>query len=252
MDMESVTLKLPRELLSGAQRVATARDVTIGHMVRQLLKREVERQMQAGAVGCVDGRLLTALQALLARDFEKASDWTDLTERLRMHGYELRAAEGGLVLFKSSCGTLVCRASEIGFADDTLSERFGGPMSGQLNEKCHAGEMPAGRLDAIRAGRISAHITQAQSWIDLKERLAAEGLELRAMGAGLGIYNRATGRHLCNTATVGARYMSLVRRFGAAMLDHPHDMSRHLPKAADSETGDEIEVIENARGEASA
>ena len=45
MELESVTLKIPRFLLSGAQRVATARDVTIGHMVRQLLKREVDRQL---------------------------------------------------------------------------------------------------------------------------------------------------------------------------------------------------------------
>ncbi len=246
MDMESVTLKLPRELLSGAQRVATARDVTIGHMVRQLLKREVERQMQAGPVGCVDGRLLTALQALLARDFAKASDWTDLIERLRMHGYDLRADGGGLMLFKSSCSTRVCKASEIGFADEALVARFGGPMPGPLHEKCHAGVMPAGRLDPVRTGRITAHITQAQNWVDLRERLAAEGLELRAMGADLGIYNSATGRHLCNTATVGARYKALVRRFGAAMLDHPHDMSRHPPKAAD----DEVEVIERACGAA--
>lgn len=41
MELESVTLKLPRDLLSGAQRVESAREVTIGHMVRQLLKREV-------------------------------------------------------------------------------------------------------------------------------------------------------------------------------------------------------------------
>jgi len=47
MELESVTLKIPRFLLSGAQRVAIARDVTIGHMVRQLLKREVDRQLNS-------------------------------------------------------------------------------------------------------------------------------------------------------------------------------------------------------------
>ncbi len=232
MDMESVTLKLPRELLSGAQRVATARDVTIGHLVRQLLKREVERQMQAGAKMRVDARLLAALQALLARDIAQAANWADLAERLRMHGYELRAADGALVLFKSSCNTRVCKASEIGFAYDTLVTRFGGPMPGHSHGKCHTGMMPAGRLDPTRMGWLSSHIAQAQSWVDLTERLAAEGFELRAMGAGLGVYNSATGRHLCNTATVGARYKALVKRFGEAMPEHPHDMSRHLPRAA--------------------
>ena len=57
MELESVILKLPRDLLSGAQRVATARDVTIGHMVRQLLKREVDRQLSEGCKGDADARL---------------------------------------------------------------------------------------------------------------------------------------------------------------------------------------------------
>ena len=86
MELESVTLKLPRDLLSGAQRVATARDVTIGHMVRQLLKREVARQLSAKKSDATDERLLAALQVLLARDMAEAKDWDDLAQRLRPHG----------------------------------------------------------------------------------------------------------------------------------------------------------------------
>jgi len=116
MDLESVTLKLPRDLLSGAQRVATARDVTIGHMVRVLLKREVDRQLSGKTRDAgLDARLLAAVQALLARDIAEAKDWADLQNRLRPHGYELRPAGGGAVLYKSSCNTRVCNASELGF-----------------------------------------------------------------------------------------------------------------------------------------
>ncbi|WP_299562459.1 hypothetical protein [uncultured Sulfitobacter sp.] len=236
MDMESVTLRLPRQLLSGAQRVATARDVTIGHMVRQLLKREVERQLQAGgAAAPTDDRLLIALRALLSRDFAKASDWTDLAARLRMHGYELRRSNDGLVIYKSSCGTRVCRISDIGVNDMALTARFQSTPPGSVSETTATGTMPAGRLDPVRTGRIAEHMAQAQNWSDLQARLAQEGMELRALGAGLGIYNSATGRHMCNSASVGARYQTLTKRFGAAMPGHPQDMSHHLATRSDGQ-----------------
>lgn len=93
MDTESVTLKLPRALLSEAQHVATAREVTIGHMVRQLLRREVDRQLGAKVDQNTDERLVVALQALLARDMADADGWEDLAARLRPHGYDLRMSE---------------------------------------------------------------------------------------------------------------------------------------------------------------
>ena len=241
MELESVTLKLPRDLLSGAQRVATARDVTIGHMVRQLLKREVERQLASGRREDTDVRLLAALQALLARDMAEARDWDDLAERLRPHGYELRPTGGGVVLYKSSCGTRVCKGSEIGFGYGDLVKRFGTPMPGHPHSMTHLGIMPAGQIDPTRHAKLSAHVEAARSWPDLINRLAMEGMELRPMGADIGIYIAATGRHLCNSATVGANYKTLVKRFGTAMPNHPHDMSQHL-KAAE-EDGD-LEVVE--------
>ena len=242
MELESVTLKLPRDLLSGAQRVATARDVTIGHMVRQLLKREVERQLAKGHPRPqTDARLLAALQALLARDMAQAQDWDDLAERLRPHGYELRPAGGGVVLYKSSCGTRVCKGSEIGFGYSDLVKKFGAAMPDHPHSMTHLGIMPAGRIDPTRHAKLSAHIEGALSWPDLINRLAMEGMELRPMGTGLGIYIAATGRHLCNSATVGANYNTLVKRFGAAMPNHPHDMSKHLKSG--EEDGD-LEVAE--------
>jgi len=215
MDLESVTLKLPRDLLSGAQRVATARDVTIGHMVRVLLKREVDRQLSGKTRDAgLDARLLAAVQALLARDIAEAKDWTDLQNRLRPHGYELRPAGGGAVLYKSSCNTRVCKASELGFSYGALVERFGSHIPGHQPEKSAACIMPAGRIDQTRKAVITRHITAAKSWPDLINRLAIEGMELRALGDEIGIYASTTGRHLCNTADVGATCGGLTQRFG--------------------------------------
>ncbi|MEQ6249720.1 hypothetical protein ABMC89_12575 [Sulfitobacter sp. HNIBRBA3233] len=230
MELESVTLKLPRDLLSGAQRVATARDVTIGHLVRVLLKREVERQLRVPKPRPDQG-LLAALQALLARDIAAAVDWADLAARLRPHGYEMRAKGGGLVLVKSSCGTQVCKASDIGFAYGDLVARFGVAMPGHPHSMTHRGVMPAGQIDPCRHRLVSAHLDAAADWSDLANRLAGEGMELRPMGAGLGIHIRATGRHLCNTTAVGASYDALIERFGGPVPGHTHEIPRQLPDA---------------------
>lgn len=213
METESVTLKLPRTLLSGAQRVATARDVTIGHMVRQLLKREVERQLGDST----DERLLAAVQALLVRDMAEARDWDDLAARLRPHGYEVRVSGGGIVLFKSSCGTRICKGSEIGFSYETLVERFGAKLSELGIGNTRLGAMPSGQIDPTRQGLLTAHFEAASSWPDLINRLACEGMELRLLGMGLGIYVSATSRHLCNSETVGAAYDTLIERFGTTL-----------------------------------
>lgn len=228
MDLESVSLKLPRDLLSGAQRVATARDVTVGHLVRQLLKREVERQLAGGRDDCIDARLLSALEALLARDVAEASSWENLTDRLRPHGYVLRPSDSDIVLYKTSCGTRVCKGSELGFSHEALVARFGSEMTDDSKSMTHLGTMPAGQIDPTRHAMLSKHINTARGWPDLINRLAVEGMELRPMGTALGIYISATGRHLCNSTTVGARYRTLVNRYGAEIPSHPHDMSKHL------------------------
>lgn len=217
MDLESVTLKLPRDLLSGAQRLATARDVTIGHLVRHLLKREVERQLSTKGRVATDERLLTALQALLARDLAQASGWDDLAERLRPHGYALHPSDGDIALFKKSCGTRVCKGSELGVSYATLVKRFGGHMAGQSQVTDGQSVMPAGALDATRHALLSGHVEAARGWPDLINRLAINGMELRRQGGDLGIYNASTGRHLCSTATVGAPYPTLVARFGSEL-----------------------------------
>lgn len=240
MELESVTLKLPRNLLSGAQRVATARDVTIGHMVRQLLKREVDRQLGGERTAATCTRLLAALQALLARDFADALGWDDLAQRLRPHGYEVRAAGGGIILVKSSCGTRICKGSELGFAYGTMVERFGADLPGHPHSKTHLGVMPAGNIDPTRLAALRAEFAAAQSWSDLINRLACSGMELRPAGADLGIHIAASGRHLCNAGDVGATYTALLQRFG-------NTLPGHTPVAPYPDQSDDVVININAQ-----
>lgn len=221
MELESVTLKLPRDLLSGAQRVASAREITIGHMVRQLLKREVARQLSTKRNEATYEHLLAALQALLARDMAEALDWDDLAARLCPHGYDMREISGGVALYKTSCGTRVCKGSELGFSYAALCKRFGAEMPAHPTKKRSVGIMPAGNIDPIRHKLFCGHITAARSWPDLINRLACEGIELRLLGTALGLHNAATGRHLCNSGDVGAVYDDLVRRFGGRLPNDP-------------------------------
>lgn len=214
MELESVTLKLPRDLLSGAQCVATAREVTIGHMVRQLLKREVARQMSQTRSKGPDERLIVALQALLARDMVEAESWSDLQARIRTHGYDFRPDSGSTALFKSSCGTRICQAAALGFGYVGLLKRLGDHVLIEQHSSPSTGVMPAGQIDPKRHAVLSAHISAAQSWPDLINRLAGEGMELRLLGPALGIYRTGTGRHLCNSGAVGAGYDILVERYG--------------------------------------
>ncbi|MCX7565696.1 hypothetical protein OS189_05010 [Sulfitobacter sp. F26169L] len=236
MDLESVTLKLPRELLSGAQRVATARDVTIGHLVRHLLKREVDRQSSQGAVAKPDQRLVTALQSLLARDVQNARSWQDLVARLRMHGYALHPCNDDMVLIKISCGTRVCSGAVLGFDYAALVERFDGPLPmAQEKPVTGSGVMPAGKIDPTRHAMLCRQFTAARNWPDLINRLAIEGMELRPTGAEIGIHIAATGRHLCNGSAVGAPYAQLVKRFGAPLPGHPCNLGSQAMNLATGE-----------------
>ena len=130
MEHQSITLKLPQRLLREVSTVASAQDVTIGHLVRRLLKTEVDRRLNAKTPNRADERLVAALQALLATDMAVADGWEDLAERLAENGFELRPAGGGLTLHKRHCGARLCKASELGFPYRSLVKRFECGMPG--------------------------------------------------------------------------------------------------------------------------
>ena len=242
--METVTLRLPATLLQNAARVAHGEDVTVGHLVRVLLAREVDRRLNPKTPNRADETLLAALQALLARDMAEAEDWTDLAQRLARHGYELRPAGGGLALHKSSCGSRICKGSELGFAYRTLVARFQAAMPGHPHGAM--GLLPgadSAPIDSTRKGRLQRALTpifkSAGSWHDLINRLEQAGYELRPHGRGMAIYTVPQGRHLCNTATVGYRHRALVKRFGGPMPG--------LGKGSDQRVeDDDLDVIERS------
>jgi len=130
MEHQTVTLKLPQNLLSRASDVAQRQDVTIGHLVRKLLSKEVDRHLNAKTPNGADERLVAALQALLASEMALADTWEDLALRLADQGYELRPAGGGLTMHRRPCGRRLCKASELGFPYRKLVKRFRCAMPG--------------------------------------------------------------------------------------------------------------------------
>ncbi len=230
MTLETVTLRLPRKLLCDAGAVASEQDVTIGHLVRQLLAKEIERRLNPKTSNRADEGLLAALQALLAKDLAEATNWDDLAARLNFHGYELRPAGGGIVLFKRACGTRICKGSELGFAYRTLVQRFGvgmpGHPHGALDIKVAANQEPVPPLNGTVKGRLQRNLEpvfkSSTDWETLVTRLKRRGFVLRPMGTGTAIYTEPDGRHVCNTATVGYRYRALVKKFSGPMPGHPH------------------------------
>ena len=139
MEQQIVTLRLSQNLLTRAATVAQQQDVTIGHLVRNLLSKEVDRRLNTRKIGRADDTLVAALQALLAAQMALAESWEDLALRLAEAGYELRPAGGGLTMHRRPCGTRLCKASELGFPYRALVKRFGCGMPGH----------PHGALDMV-------------------------------------------------------------------------------------------------------
>jgi hypothetical protein len=139
MRHENLTLKLPEKMLVQAQSLAVREDISVGQLVRGLLRREIDRKLNPKTSNRADEGLVAALQALLATQMALAEGWSDLAFRLAEEGYELRPAGGGLTLHKRPCGTRLCKASELGFAYRALVKRFRAGMPGH----------PHGSLDLV-------------------------------------------------------------------------------------------------------
>lgn len=131
MDLQTVTRRVPEMPIDSVGGVAPRQELTIGHLARRLLQREVadwlaHSQTRVGG----DERLVVALQALLASDIARAADWEDLCGRLATQDFTLLPEGGGLCLHKRTCGTRLCSASELGVAYHKLVKRFGCGMPG--------------------------------------------------------------------------------------------------------------------------
>ena len=134
MDMERVDMKMHREMLQQASKIARARDVTLGQMIRNLLAREISRTGHARPPVRADERLVAPLRARLATDLADATGWEDLQQRLGHKGYALRAAGGGLALHCKHGDQRICKASELGFSYSRLMRRFCAPFPGHSHK----------------------------------------------------------------------------------------------------------------------
>jgi len=128
MELDTVTIKLGAPLRQAALRIAESRDISVGQLMRDLLAKEISRDLNAKPPVRVDERLVAPLRARLASDLAHAQNWDDLQTRLRQKGYILRIAGGGLALHDWPDDRRICKASELGFSYSRLMRRFSAPF----------------------------------------------------------------------------------------------------------------------------
>ena len=125
--MEVVTLSLPRETCEVIADIARTEDVTMGHVVRSAIARDLRRRMRARRSERTDEALVARLRARLADDLAFSRTWAELQARLGRRGYALWSRGGGLILASLPDGVRVCKASELGYPRARLEARLG-PM----------------------------------------------------------------------------------------------------------------------------
>ncbi|GGD21789.1 ribbon-helix-helix protein, CopG family [Sinisalibacter lacisalsi] len=128
--MESVSFKLPAEMMARLEGLARGDDVSVGQVIRWAIEREIRRRDALRTPPRVDQRMLAPVRARISEDFEAAQGWSDLRDRLIAKGYTLRESGGGLALHEVISGRFLCRTSEIGFGYPTLLKRFSQPFPG--------------------------------------------------------------------------------------------------------------------------
>lgn len=134
---ESLTIRLAPRDMNALHGLAAEQDLSVDHIIRGLIAREIKRTTNAKTRQCADDRLVARLQRLLTPTMAEANDWPDLHRRLRADGFELRPAGGGLTLHRLPTGDRLCKSSEIGFAYSRFVKRFGAPMPGHPHKMRH-------------------------------------------------------------------------------------------------------------------
>jgi len=128
--MESVSFKLPSQMITRLDELARSEDVSVGQVIRAAIEREFRRRDALTTPPRADQRLLTPVRSKVGPAFEISETWSDLRERLMEAGYTLREAGGGLALHEAISGRFICRTSEIGYGYPALLRRFSGPFPG--------------------------------------------------------------------------------------------------------------------------
>jgi len=128
--MESVSFKLPSQMVSRLEALANSEDVSVGQIIRAAIERDFRRRDSLGTPPRADQGLLEPLRRQLTGTFESAASWAALRTALMSAGYLLRESGGGLALHDAISGKFLCRTSEIGFGYPTLMRRFNAPFPG--------------------------------------------------------------------------------------------------------------------------
>lgn len=130
MTTRTVTLRMPPDLLRSAEALAAERDVTVGQILRDLLRAELAAHNELGPHDPLAEVVVHPVRARLEADVKAAASWDDLQRRLRAKGFAMREAGGGLAVHEWPGGRRVCKASEIGHGYAALMRRFGEPFPG--------------------------------------------------------------------------------------------------------------------------
>jgi hypothetical protein len=133
--MESVSFKLPKDMVARLRELAAGDDVSVGQVIRLAVEREFRRRDEARIPPRVEERMLAPIRARVSDDFLAATSWSDLRKRLVEKGYSLRESVGGVALHDAVNGRFLCRTSEIGFGYPGLMTQLGGPMPGHSHTR---------------------------------------------------------------------------------------------------------------------
>ena len=128
--MPSLTLDLDPTTYAALQLIAGQEQLEIAAIVNDAIRRDLFRRQRAKKAVRTDERLVAPLRALLADDFAYASEWSDLQRRLRIKGYCLREAGGGLALVHVQSGEKIAKTSDLGYGYSQLMRRFDSPFPG--------------------------------------------------------------------------------------------------------------------------
>ena len=136
--MTDISLDLAPETLAALKQIARKEGGSVEAIIRDAIRRDMYRRTRAKKAVRPDERLVAPLRALLADDLAYARDWHDLQDRLRVKGYAMREAGGGLILVRHAGGAKVAKASDLGYSYSRLMQRFQAPFPGH-GRRCPAG-----------------------------------------------------------------------------------------------------------------
>jgi len=128
--MDSVSFKLPRDVVARLESLARDEDVSVGQIIRLAIERDFHRRDGFKSHPRTTETLLAPIRTKVRDDFLNAEDWGALKTGLIDKGFSLREAGGGLALHDAITGRFLCRTSELGFGYPTLLRRFKGPFPG--------------------------------------------------------------------------------------------------------------------------